>query len=592
MMSILVNIILNKQGGNTNINEIKNKYNINFDIDINQSFDKKKLESTHIINDLFTNYNFKNLNYNPLNYNYINYILESINNNINNSDVLILSSLYGEFNGIFNNNININNIDIYDLFEDNIKISQMEYDLIHSKPFKFQCKDYLHQNIIMKNYDYILCNFPTGLKNIIHAECCDKIKQLKIRGTKSEPLILQLIMMSLKINGKAILIVPNTLLNNDSKQHVETREYLINNFNVTRIININNSSILYFERNGTTTKISFEEYNNTNTSNSILFEVYYDKIVKKNYNLYYEKYINNDINNDINTNVLNKYKLKDIIEIIECDENTKDLNYELDYHYLLVPRNYNNNQKITIQTTVLVLSDNYITIKVKNTINIDLILQKYFNYYFYYIISPYILTYTTGKLRKLDIDCLYEIDINIPQLNIQNNIIDYYDKLNKQINQNLIEISNLEELKLKYINLIIDSSNIFIKLKDICTVDVKPNNTKFCIQRNSKIAGNVFMYDDKDKDNTNIYFINDIKNYNSDCLYIILKQSEQKLNKMASITNTINLGRNCLENFDIKDIPIDIQNKLVEQCNIYDSLINDIVTKSKLINNEHIFKFI
>jgi restriction endonuclease S subunit len=42
------------------------------------------------------------------------------------------------------------------------------------------------------------------------------------------------------------------------------------------------------------------------------------------------------------------------------------------------------------------------------------------------------------------------------------------------------------------------------------------------------------------------------------------------LNKLASITTTINLSRTNLENFEIKNIPIEVQENMVQTINEYD----------------------
>ncbi len=563
----------NKMNMNTNID----KYNNDINYDIDRETISKILNSDNIIKYILTNYNFKNLTYNILNYKYINYILNSIDINskaINSKDVLLLSSLYGEFNSIFK--LPDLNIDIYDLFEENIKMSQLDYDINHSKPFKYKHQDYLHKNIINKNYDLILCNFPQGLKNIIHAECCDKIKQLKIRGTKSEPLILQLIMMSLKRDGKAVLMVPNTLLNNDSVQHVKTRELLIKNFNVTRIINLDNTSILYFENTGITKKIIFEQFNIENEDSAKIFEIEYANIVQKNYNLYYEKYLTITMN--IKKELCN-YKLNDIIDIIEYKDNM-----EINQEKVIIPMYYDNNQKITIQKEHK-QNDCY-TIKVKH----NDILEKYIVYYFYYVIGPTISSYTKGKLKKLDINNLLETDFQLPPINIQNYIIEYYDKLNNQITNHNQTINKLEDLKKIYLDIVTDNAE-FIKLKEICSIDNMPDDTtKYCIQRNSKTAGAVFNYDIKDANNNNVYFINNIKNYIPECLYIILKHNESKLNKFSCITNTINLSKNCLENLEIKNVPLDIQTNIINKFNIYESLINETKYKFNLLVDENLFK--
>jgi type I restriction enzyme M protein len=108
---------------------------------------------------------------------------------------------------------------------------------------------------ILEKVDVILANEPMGIKNIIHANCCEKIKELKFRGTKAEPLFLQLFMQSLNENGRCAVIVPDGVLFNDSNLHSDTRKHLVENFNLKKVISLNDdfflntgvkTSILYF----------------------------------------------------------------------------------------------------------------------------------------------------------------------------------------------------------------------------------------------------------------------------------------------------------------------------------------------------------
>ena len=179
--------------------------------------------------------------------------------NLNNDNILFLNSplIFLEDNllDIYGNK----KIDIIDLDPTNISLLKTYNNFIEND-INCQNNDYIHKNCINKSYDLIISYFPEGIKNIIHAECCERIKKLKIRGTKSEPLILQLIMSSLEHNGDAIVIIPNSLLFNDSKQHIETRKYLLENFNVICIISLENSnnSLIYFKNNCITKNINFK----------------------------------------------------------------------------------------------------------------------------------------------------------------------------------------------------------------------------------------------------------------------------------------------------------------------------------------------
>ena len=65
-------------------------------------------------------------------------------------------------------------------------------------------QDTLHNDLkfnngtILQKAKVILANEPMGIKNITHASCCDRIKNMKIRGTKAEPLFFTVIYGSIR----------------------------------------------------------------------------------------------------------------------------------------------------------------------------------------------------------------------------------------------------------------------------------------------------------------------------------------------------------------------------------------------------------
>ena len=122
--------------------------------------------------------------------------------------------------------------------------------------------DSLYGDLTQTGYDVILANMPFGLKGIIHADCCERVKDLKIRGTKSEPLFLQLMMVSLNHGGRCAVVVPDGMLVNSSECHDGTRKYLLDNFELKRVIKMRGQffmntgiqpSILFFENTGNPT---------------------------------------------------------------------------------------------------------------------------------------------------------------------------------------------------------------------------------------------------------------------------------------------------------------------------------------------------
>jgi hypothetical protein len=124
--------------------------------------------------------------------------------------------------------------------------------------------DSLYGDLTQTGYDLILANMPFGLKGIKHAECCERVKYLKIRGTKSEPLFLQLMMVSLNRGGRCAVVVPDGMLVNGSSCHDETRKYLLDHFELKRVIKMKGQffmntgiqpSILFFENTGKPTTV-------------------------------------------------------------------------------------------------------------------------------------------------------------------------------------------------------------------------------------------------------------------------------------------------------------------------------------------------
>jgi hypothetical protein len=445
--------------------------------------------------------------------------------------------------------------------------------------------DILHENII-NEYDLIICDFPTGIRNIIHANCCNKIKKLKIRGTKSEPLILQLIMTSLNKNGRVVINVPNTLLNNDSNQHIETRKYLLNNFNVIKIVDISQdfqfnkdyqSSVIHFVNDGKTKTIEFAKltYEDGKVTEKTIMNVDYEKIVKKEYNLYYEKYVNENQEFEIT----NK-KMKEIVKVATNDDNIKLLHG----HYLKIP--------LTLENTIVSLeydnfefSNDFITLLVQNNEECN---QIFFNYYFQQLIAPTITTFTKGKQKKLDIESLLETKIPILSGKTQKTIINYFNLNNELIKKNNQQITLYENLKSEFLNLYVTANTIMIK--DICEIENSClEEDSIMIQKNSSIAGKVSLSSSK-CDSKNYYYLHNIKKVNKKYLYYLLKNNEQTLRKLSNLTVTTNLSRNNLENFEIPIVSVEIQDKIITQIELYDNIIKQLIEMNNIILSKYSIK--
>jgi restriction endonuclease S subunit len=120
-------------------------------------------------------------------------------------------------------------------------------------------KDSLGTDLPAMGYDIICANMPFGLKGLKYADSCERVKKLGINTTKSEPLFMQLMMVSLNMGGRCAVVVPDGMLVNNSKGHNATRKYLLDNFELKRVIKMRGSfftntgiqpSIMYFVNTG------------------------------------------------------------------------------------------------------------------------------------------------------------------------------------------------------------------------------------------------------------------------------------------------------------------------------------------------------
>lgn len=489
---------------------------------------------------------------------YINYI-KNIINDIPNTNLIIcnLFSGCGRFiNNIYNENNN------YYLFDYNEIINQISYFNLIIKYKNTNNIKINTTNIITfesnEKYDLILAELPEDMKNLIYTNCNSKIKSLKIRGTKSEPLIIQYITQILNKNGSAIIITPNSLLFGDSNQHIQTRKYIIENFGV-KVINLDNKkSILYIDKNNKL-NIIFSFYDNDEKYN---FE--FNDIKNNNYSFYYYNYFKSNKNID-NSNLISLHNIIDIID--SKNSYSIDNNSEILYSYRY--NLFDTNKYANIQNY------DYLFL----TKNNEKYQQKFINYYLTNLFNIYLKNITKGKMNQLNLDYIKELKIIVPSINVQNNIINYYEK-SKQMNDLLTDqINNLEIIK----NTIITNTIIgieTIKLEDICNISHETNKINtICINRNTINAGYINLTNTQKETSTNMYYLN-INNtdFIQDYIYFILLYFQNDIIKLANGNKTVGLSKKSLDTFEIPNLSLDNQKNLINKINnINNSISNSIL---------------
>lgn len=374
--------------------------------------------------------------------------------------------------------------------------------------------DTLHKDLVLDDVhlelvDIILANMPFGLKNIVHADCCSRIVDLKIRGTKAEPLFLQLMMISLKAGGRCAVVVPDGVLFNDAKLHVETRKYLIEKLNLKKIISLEGdffmntgvkSSILYFVNDGTTVETEFSKIKLVNDAivEESIKKVKKDALVKTGYSLFVNKFLESKERKlegmdykklgDI-CEVLNGYAFKStdyttnensdikIITIKNVDDNVSLNNCELiksneKYSKYIVKKNdilisLTGNIKIGIYNHEEIAYLNQRVIKLYNFDN-D-ITKKYVYYFMKYNCVSRLQNNAKGSIQSnISSAEVMDIEIPIPSLELQQQIVDILDADFAIINANKKLIEMYETRKKNII--FAGTLNVSLKLlSDICS---------------------------------------------------------------------------------------------------------------------------
>ena len=330
--------------------------------------------------------------------------------------------------------------------------------------------DYLIDKTIIDKVDIILANEPFGLKNIIHANCCKRIKDLKIEGTKAEPLFLQLMMQSLNIGGRCAVIIPDGVLFNDAKLYKLTRKYLCEKLRLSKVISLEDglflntgvkSSILFFVNDGETKEVEFCKIKMSNSEivEESIIKVNIEEIKENDYTLFVNKY------NKVEEEKLDGIEYKKLNECCIM-ENGKQLDKKdiINGQYPVIsggvkPNGYHNvfnreENTISIACTGSVGYTQFNTSKIwlSQAFSIKPNNYQLENKYLYY----YIKIKLEDKFPKLSkataqpyirISDIEEIKIPIPPLSLQQQIVEALDSIYDTIEVNSKLIQNYEKIK-------------------------------------------------------------------------------------------------------------------------------------------------
>ena len=436
-----------------------------------------------------------------------------------------------------------------------------------------------------KTFDIIFYDFPQGVHNIIHANCCKKIKNLKIRGTKGEPLLLQLIIGSLNKNGSAYLIVPDSLLFSDSIQHVETRKYLLENLCVNKIIQIDEqfyfnkgikNSILLFENKNKTTKVDFskisiccEEVNETYLNS---FDI--NKIKNNVYSLYYKNY-----QTDLSNKSIEFKYISDLFSFSNDKINNTNYIGLSKYYKNETSIKYVNDLETEKFETII-----YIDEKINPNIKSNVFMLRYLENN----LKNKFEQFTKGKMNQFDIDKIKSFKLPILSEEIQLAVCNYLEITDEMIKCNLNKICMIT----KMIDCVMKTIpiNNMIELSSISEIyeDNKECNL-IGIIKNGLAAGTIYKINDISKIASNSHYII-IKNnqYLFDFIYHWLLYNEEKIKELSNLTPQASLNKSNLLSFKVPTINLEKQLDVISYCNEFESQINRYKLDNKAISDKDI----
>lgn len=553
--------------------------------------------------------------------------------------------------------LNQKNIIGFDIAENVQSLAYVNLLLENSEVFRNICiqdtlhKDFINsENVHIDKVDVILANEPFGLKNIIHANCCERIKELAIRGTKAEPLFLQLMMISLNPKGRCAVIVPDGVLFNDAKLHHDTRKYLIEKMNLKKVISLEGdffmntgvkSSILYFINNGTTQEVEFSKIKlvNGDIIEESIKKVKKAQLVDKNYTLFINKYIESiekklegieykKIGDICNINFGTRIKKTDVEvnsdytgEKYPCygggDISFYMKEYNRDGVNLVVSRFGVSSNCVRIINGKFWLNDSGMTLQT-NT-NTNTILQNYLNYFVLNNMQKNIYNLSVGACQKnINIDDFKNLEIPIPSLDIQKQIVEILDNDYNIIktNKELIKMYEARKKNIIWSNTIGCNEK---QLKDVCesikTGQNKPKDNKTGTQYPYYGTGGITGYTDEylvdgkyillARNGTigNSLFIEG-KTFPSDHMFII-KSNTVNIKYLFYVakylinfsiygvgTTIIGISKTDLEQIKIPIPTPEIQQQIVSQCEQIDSFIANLEKEIQAIESSNIINII
>lgn len=361
---------------------------------------------------------------------------------------------------MFNNKLKIGDIHGFDIDPFIITLGKINLNMyIPETNFIVQCQDTLLKGLPTK-YDNIVANVPFGINKYSYDTCSSLIQKSNINCTRTEPLFIQLIINSLKENGKAVVIVPEIFLISSKNQYKHTRKFLLSKMNVLQIIKLSEKFfintkcqpyILFFcnsLKHGDDTIVFSEikKQDDTSLSKTTLGSILSSKVNTSSYSLHPMSYFTND--HSLSHSISNNHIIYPLTKVCRVFKGTRVKETGTLFPYIDVSCCYKkyvddctcmnpvvltpsvcNIGKMLFMDQNCHPSDNMIIIQ---PIHENILCAKYLYYYSVFYISPLLQKYMYGVKPMITLNIFEKIKIIIPNIDLQNKIVSIMDDVVKK----------------------------------------------------------------------------------------------------------------------------------------------------------------
>jgi hypothetical protein len=344
-----------------------------------------------------------------------------------------------------------------------IQLSKINLNMyIPEKNFNVSCQDSLLKGLSTK-YDIIITNVPFGIQKYSYDTTCERIQDNNINCTRSEPLFIQLIVNSLKDNGRSAVIVPETFLISPMNQCKNTRKFLLSKTSVSKIIKLSGKFftntkcqpyIIFFHKGvGGGDAIEFleirtdEENNNNNLYKESIGSLLCTGVNTSTYSLHPMSYFSQQQQQQIDCStesttlslmcplqkvcyVFKGRRLKEEGTLFPYLDTSCQCKKYVDEcicvdPVVLTPSVYNIGKFFWVNQPCHP-SDNMIIIQ---PINENILMAKYLFYYCEFYIKDILQKYIYGTKPMINLSMFEKIKINMPSSEIQNRVVSTIDNL-------------------------------------------------------------------------------------------------------------------------------------------------------------------